>query len=89
MHREGYHAAFWRNEDEMSFGIQHKDHGTADEHWGHKVHADEVSHFNETSSMREADFLRFSSSLLPFRHGPLSSTVSSNLLRKTQLLTTS
>ena len=42
MHREGYHAAFWRNEDEMSFGIQHKDHGTADEHWGHKVDPDEV-----------------------------------------------
>ncbi len=42
MCREGYHAAFWRNEDEMSFGIQHKDHGTADEHWGHKVDPDEV-----------------------------------------------
>lgn len=45
---EGYHATFWRNEDEMSFGMQHKDHGTADEHWGHKVHPDEVLKFTST-----------------------------------------
>ena len=45
---QGYHAAFWRNEDEMSFGIQHKDHGTADEHWGNKVDADAVLKFTAT-----------------------------------------
>ena len=32
----------------MSFGIQHKDHGTANEHWGHKVDADEVLRFTST-----------------------------------------
>ena len=32
----------------MSFGIQHKDQGTADEHWGHKVDSDDVLRFTST-----------------------------------------
>lgn len=32
----------------MSFGIQHKDFGIADEHWGHKVQSEDVLKFTST-----------------------------------------
>ena len=46
--RTGWHASFWRNQDEMGWAVTHPDRGAADESWGHRVHPEEVLKFTAT-----------------------------------------
>ena len=44
----GMQAMFWLNEDQMMWGLQHPDHGTAEESWSHGVPLAEALKFTST-----------------------------------------